>query len=145
MAEMIPDQHGDIRLVTISNPAAGAEIVITQDARVRWEIKSLMYTFVTDGTVANRESEVIFTVGAVEWLRLMPRGKQLASLTDIYSWYPGSKGVKGDAATVQGHILPGNLRFNNQVVISTDTVAMAAGDQYSNVRMIVEEWIEPLA
>ena len=144
MGEMIPVDQGRLRILTPGSPVVGTDFSITQDAHVRWAIMSLFIALTTDATVAARIPELTFHLGAVEVLRLPSVSQQTASLTWLHSWVYKDTFTVPTGSTVRNQMLPKILLFNNQIVISTQTVAIQAGDQWSNPALIVQEWIEPL-
>lgn len=145
MSDMLPPSHGRIVLLAPANPAQGSEISITQPARVRWEIRGLLYTLVTTAGGGNRITHITFSVGAVAYMRLTERGSQAGGVTRHHQWCNEvSPGLTTGSDTLLQQ-LPSLVRFNNQVVIATYTMAIDALDQFQDVRLVVEEWIEPLA
>lgn len=145
MAEMLPPSHGRILLLSPANPAQGAEISITQGARLRWELRGLLYTLVTAAGGGNRITHLTFSVGAVVFMRLTERGSQAGGVSRHHQWcQETSPGLTTGSDTMLQQ-LPNLLRFNDQVVIATYTMAIDATDQFQDVRLVIEEWIEPLA
>lgn len=142
--EMIPDQQGRIRVITPIDPAPGVELVINQDSRVRWLLKSLKYTLVTDGTVQNRIPNLIIMAGAYEAMRFQSRTFQLQNSTTTYQYMNVYSAAKQPTDPTQTEQWPSNILINDQAIILTAIVNLAAGDQIINVVLIVEEWIEPL-
>lgn len=145
MGEMIPIEQGGIRHISTAAPAAGIEIVIALPVRVRWRLISLLVLLTTDATVANRVIHLSITDGGIEVVRFATMQVITASTprTCIFS------AVERHNLSVTGGIMSGqiplNLLLNAQMTIETDTVGMAAGDQYAASELMVREWIEPLA
>lgn len=145
MAEMIPDQHGRILLLNPANPAKGAEIVVTQPIRVRWALKSFQVKLATGLVVADRIPELYIQQDGVEAIRITGSQSLAASGTFIYGWMEGERALSVTGQTSRVTALPRKFYMNNQAVIGTLTVGIDMDDQYSNVVVVVEEWIEPLA
>lgn len=144
MSQQIPDEQGRLRVVTVANPGAGLDVAIVQDARVRWKVLALRLLYVADANVANRAVELVFTVGGLEVMRIGATTPHVAGLTRIHQWYMSDRASPQSGSTVQNEHIPIGLLINNGTTISTDTGNIQVGDQISDVRMMVEEWIEPL-
>lgn len=130
---------GWLRSITGTDPAAGAEIVETVPAGVRWRPLLLTHAFTTSAAVANREPQLALDDGA-NLLALIPSGSsQPASLTLQYSWSRGAAvqfaavGVSA-AGVMPDIVLPAGAR------IRTQTVNLQAADNYSAPQYLVEEW-----
>jgi len=145
MAEMIPTDQGRLRVVSVVAPAIGAEFEHTQDQRVRWRIISVKGKFTADGTVVNRFFNLDMMVGTEVVLRMPVREEATADEVWVISWYTGNQLIPDPAAFSQVGPMPGKLLMNNQMTLKSYTSGIVAGDSWTKVFILVEEWIEPLA
>jgi len=145
MAEQIPVDQGRLVLIAPADPAMGDNPSITQPQRVRWKLKSFQATLITSVTVADRVPELTITVNALEVLRITASQGTAASLTFIYGWMAGERALAVTGQTSRVTALPRNYLVNNQSIIAITTVDIDPADQWQNIRLVVEEWIEPLA
>jgi len=144
MAEMIPDVQGRIRVINIPGPGGGIDIYHTQDARVRWEIKSLFYLLTTEVGVADRIVQLYISNIGGYIMAFEPAEVQPASTARYHQWSPNEGQTVLTGGTVQNNVIPVGLRLNNQMTIETITVGLQPGDDFTEIALIVEEWIEPL-
>jgi len=145
MAEMIPDQQGRLRHITLALPGAGIDLTVTQDAGVRWRFKSLRFVFDTDANAADRHVRIVFILGGTNVLVLWPQQDHKANTNRGYLVSTVSATEIDTNGALRYIIAPEDMLFNNQVVIATLVESMQVGDQLSAAELLVEEWIEPLA
>lgn len=141
-----PDQVGPgggwLRALTGTDPAAGAQVSETVPTGAVWRLKSLLVTFTTDATVADRYPCLTIDDGAVAVYRGEPVAKQTAGTS---LWYGAGDGLPREASVSNtAHwSLPGSLVLDPGYRIRTDTIGMAAGDNYTAPQLLVEEWVQP--
>ena len=132
---------GAVRVISVSDPAAGAEWTHTVPAGVRWRFNSLHCRFVTSGTAATRRSHVEITDGTDRLMIAPPGRTQAASLT--HSYVAPHNFVTVDATT---GVNPYGIVFGLILLAGWDifsvTTNIQAGDQYSLIRLVVEEFPE---
>jgi len=144
MAEMIPESQGRIRLIETAAPGAPAQVVIAQDARVRWRLMSFTVDFITDVAIADRGVHLMIMYGPNVVALFPARAVQAASLTRTYCFSPvGQDTIITATDTIAGQI-PEWYLLNNEVTIQTDVVDMDVMDYFGISYLMVEEWIEPL-
>ncbi len=135
---------GTPKVVTDSAPSAGVEVIIpNQDAKV-WKIKSLSFELTTDDTVANRRVHLRYQDSAKIAMDIFADFVQTASLTRRYTFAPiGAIPTVNQDDDVLVSIPPGIIiPDGNSLRTATDNIQ--AGDQYSDVQILVEELINPL-
>jgi hypothetical protein len=136
--------RGRLYTVLPANPAAGAEISVPVPAGKRWLFKAMKYRFVTSATVANRNSLQRWADGAGNVFASSGQNlNQAAGGTFDYYIAPGigtaAYGV-GAQQQVHNHNPPLGLELAAGYTIGTLTFGIQAGDQYSAVVILVEEW-----
>lgn len=133
---------GGIRLISGTDPAAGAEISETVPTSARWRLLTIRYTLVTSAVAGTRRSNLVLDDGTTIFARHIAGVTQGVSTTLVYNW---GVGLSRLTAAVTGETmdpfidyvqLRGAFRFR------TDTTSLDAGDNYSAPDFLVEEWIE---
>ncbi len=132
---------GQIVVVTVPDPAAGADWSTAVPADRRWRLRVIRFRIVTDANVAARAVNLDFDDAAGnELLRLGSQATQPAGIGRQYYW--------SDINLLQPIItngtqqsLPSNLVLAEGFTVSTFTGAIQVGDQISAIRLWVEEWI----
>lgn len=128
------------RAISLANPAAGAEFTITGPGKGLWRVISVAFRLVTDATVAARVPILTGDDGTTVWLKTADNTSQAASLTVDYGAFAGA--AAGSVAGVYTHFPLGD----NGVILypgwrlRSTTSALQAGDQYSNIGFLVEEF-----
>jgi hypothetical protein len=132
---------GVLRGLVAANPGAGNEFTITQDTSTRWRPLGLSVLFTASAVAANREVSLSISVGGGPNL-LLPTGvTHTANQARTYTFT--SIGVRGAGAQSLNVISPmPPVLTNGGAVYASSTTALDAGDVYSSIRMLVEEWIE---
>lgn len=131
-----------IRVVTGTDPAAGAEVSETVPTGARWELLSVRYTLVTSAVAGARRSRLVLTTpGSAVFVSLLPATTQAASDNLPYLWAPNlpsaSIATTGlQQPLTQRAILPAGA------MLGTSTQAVDAGDNYADVTFAVREWLE---
>ena len=121
-----------------ADPAANTEIAVTVPAYATWRVMGATATLVTSAAVANRLVTLIVDDGANELFRVNAAVTQAASLTYSYSF----------ASAVSDTVVPGNVVKLPQLIIKsgyrirTLTTNLQAGDDWSAMRLLVEEWVQ---
>lgn len=132
---------GFIHSQLTTNPAAGAEMIVTVPASTRWGIISDIFALQTSATVANRNVEFLIDDGVNSYWRVTAPVTVPASTLQIFSVaafnYP-----QGIVATDSVLPMPANLRLIAGHRLRTLTTNLQAGDQYSGLVTLVEEWLD---
>ncbi len=126
----------------VGTAAVGADWVFGVPAGRRWRIRSIIGTLVTAVTPATRQVELLVTDNLlVPLFRVESASTQLASLTQVYDFIPGTT-LTALINTHQPVYMPLDLQLRFGWTIRSNTVALQALDQWSNIELAVEEWIE---
>lgn len=132
---------GDLRAITVGNPAAGADWTFTIPANTRMRIQSIGMTFVTSAAAGNRCPRIMLSDGGNPYWRGVPQAVQAASLTiGIYSAPAVCTSVV--SANTLNIALPNNLVMLAGQSIQSATSGLDVGDQYSQIVIEVEEWVD---
>lgn len=133
---------GFIRNIIPANPAAGADIVNTVPTNARWRPIAFQYALTTSAAVGNRTSEVLLADNLGNaFFQNTQSPAQAASTAVVYNW----SNLTNITAVVLGqtlNALPPGVFLEPGWQINTVTNGILAGDQYSGIRLCVEEWIE---
>jgi len=133
--------RGNIRLITGTNPAAGAEISETVPTGARWRVLSARLTLTTDATVVNRMAMLRITDGATVIAETQAPQVQVASLTYTYNFLR----LGADRVLVQIGQIP--IRMHDFILpagytIQTTTANLQAADDWAAPVLHVEEWLD---
>jgi hypothetical protein len=130
--------HGRIASLVSANPAANTEITVTVPAYAVWRILGATATLTTGVAVPNRLVTLIVDDGVNELFRVNAAVVQAASLAYSYSF----------ASAGSDTVVPGNVVKLPELIIKTGyrirtlTTNLAAADDWSAMRLLVEEWVQ---
>jgi len=144
MAQQIPDQQGRLVVTVVPNPGVGLDWAYAVPAQTRWRLRSVQATLTTSIVAGNRLPELAFAIGGNELLRISASQIQLASLAFITGWMEGERALAIVGQTSRVSSLPRGYLLNAGAQIAVFTVALNVGDQWSDIVIVSEEWIEPL-
>jgi hypothetical protein len=132
---------GWVHAVTVANPAAGAECHINIPTNVRWKVLGFLATFQPSAVVANRIIVIaVISAGFGCWTGPPTQGVP-ASIPVTYTAGMGVVAPATSPRNVNGP-LPNDMILVPVGDIHTSTLNIDPGDQYSNVQMVVEEWLD---
>jgi len=132
---------GFLRRETVS-PTAGSEISFSVPTNARWRIHSLRYKFVTDATITTRRINIIVDDGVNTLIWLPCKVTQAESLIRYYNFVPGDIDETAFTNTEIRASLPNPLILFQGWRIRTSTTNLQAGDAFSGVNLVIEEWLE---
>lgn len=136
------DGPGNLRSITGTNPAAGAEISETVPTGARWALRGISAFLVTDVTAVTRLPHLVIDDGTTLLLRLYSSSGASLSSTVRFHW----AGVGANLVTSSGNfvlsMLPPDLMLSAGWRISMVTVNLQAADDWSAPQLYIEEWIE---
>ena len=127
-----------LSVITVAVPGAGAEWTYTIPASHTYRIHLIAFTFATSATVATRGFRLNLTDAAANRLLTVPSSTQVASLTNFYTGEAGASPVT--VAPNLGFSMPApGLLAAAGWVLSSSTVNIQVGDQYSAIFLVVED------
>jgi hypothetical protein len=132
--------RGWLHGVTVSNPAAGANITTSVPTGVHWNIRSLAFQFVSGAGAGNRTVvlEATLTTGQ-SGLFVVPTSVQTAGLTYLYGY---AQGIFNEFQTPYMAIaLPTDAVLPAGTTITAGLGGIQSADQFQNISMFVEEWV----
>jgi hypothetical protein len=132
---------GMIQQTVVTNPAAGADWIYQTVALTRQRIQSISAQLVTSAVVANRQVQINLPSGAISGFIAPSPSVQPASTTFRYSFVPGLNSIALLANLVVVP-LPPNLVVNFSQTIRTNTTLIDAGDQWQNIVVLSEDWLD---
>lgn len=140
---MFPSESTGLRAnVPVSSPGAGADWGYTTVTNTRTKLLHWNAQLVTSATVANRivRATIKDPGGVLTWQGL-PSSVIPASTTAQVSAGPGANLSTVDATTVNVN-LPGDTFIFGHGQLAVSTLNLQAGDQWSNVNIALEQWID---
>lgn len=135
------DGEGFVKSAQIGNPAAGADWSGAVPVGVRWRFQSITAQLVTSGVAGNRVVTLqVKDSGGNLMASIPPLNAQIAGQTVIYTWadsFPLTLS-QGNALAP----LPANMKVFQQWTVGVSTTNKDVGDQWSNISLNVQEWLE---
>lgn len=128
------------KIITVASPAVATEISIPAPGQGLWRVISLAFRLVTDANVANRAVQLFADDGTNVWWRASAAAVQAAGTTVDHGAFAGAatSTLTGTVATLA---LPSEgLWLEPGWRLRTITANIQAGDQYSAIAALVEEF-----
>jgi len=133
---------GNLKTVSIGNPAAGADWIYTPSSATRTQFLSFDAQLVTSAAVANRIPRIQFIDSLGNLVAQCPPNAVIAaSQTVQVTGYSDAMNTTADPSTVVIG-LPGQAWLERNGQFKSNTVAIQAADQWSNIQIQVFEWID---
>lgn len=132
---------GVLQSLAIANPAAGADWSQSVPTAARWLVRGGAATLVTSVAVATRQVALVIDDGVNTLFTIEAGTTQLASLTQVYSLLPGQTTATLISTQLPIYIPP-DLRLFAGWRIRTSTGAIQVTDQWSAIRLLIEENLE---
>jgi len=133
--------QGNIKIVSQTAPAVGGEVVITQSVGTKWRIINFLVELTTSAITGDRIVYLQLMFGAIERARFGLQAVITNSITRAINYSDASESEILTGRTLVSGQLSRNLIVDNQMIISTLTENLDAGDQYGDPQLLVEEWI----
>lgn len=129
---------GWVHTIAIANPAAGADWFTQVPSGVRWRVRGLTARLTTSAVAGARAVALkLQDAGVLEWTIIGPANNQGPSQGVTYSWAPGLTPAFVLDQTIG---LPADVIMPALFVMQTQTVGMDVGDQWSAIRLLIEEY-----
>lgn len=133
---------GGLTQVVVANPAAGADWIFTVPTNATWRIISISEVLVTSAVVANRVPKFRFNFsGGGRFFRTGNTARVTASSNLLIAAATGGAFV-GDTLDSMQLSLPVGIRVRSGDLIASETLAIDGGDQYSQIVIRFEDYIE---
>jgi hypothetical protein len=128
------------RVISIPQPAAGAEVLATVPATATWRVQCLQMQLVTSAAVPNRIPHLVVkdSLGVSVYNFPSPQN-QGATTTFQYSAGTTVVSLFFDNAAVL--VLPYPMKLGANWSIGTLTTGLDVADQYSKIALHVKEWL----
>jgi hypothetical protein len=133
------DGAGTLRMITGTQPAVGAEILEQVPQNLVWRLVYFSATLASSATAINRTARFRLQDGLSILGQFGVNTTQAASLTYRYTLAPGAtSGYDGsDGIQISGS---SPMELKTGQIITTKTVNLQAGDQWSAPIYVVREW-----
>lgn len=133
---------GRLRTVAVSNPGAGADWSLTVPTNGQWRISSLnaQLAIANAGVARIVRIQILGAGGQLVWQSAAQQTGAINTTVQV-SAAPGQVTTVVDTTTLNIAI-PGLTLMNGTHVIRTSTSNINAGDQWSNIAVQVEEWLQ---
>lgn len=141
-ASFVPLGSGHIVVLPIANPAAGAEFNIVVPRGVAWQVITFFTRFIASATVATRRIRLDLLDNVAARLMLVPTLTVVnASEGWDITWGAGiNSRVAAGGDKISSTDIPNYLILGPGFTLRTVTAAMAAGDTYTEGRLLLREY-----
>ncbi|MBD3320254.1 MAG: hypothetical protein GF350_04075 [Chitinivibrionales bacterium] len=136
----IPQDQPKPRLITIADPAPGAELSSGPPAGHRLKIISIQFSMTASAAVANRTIDLLISQAGVDFLRFDFTIVHTAALTYTYHLVPGMQQAAFTIGFDRFVPAPSDVYLFFGQTIQTDTVNLQAGDQFNNISIYAFAW-----
>ena len=139
LQDLRPDM-GALDIISGANPAAGVEPTITVPDGQWWRLHWVSFQLITDATVDNRRVHLRFDPDTAGLQRFFSSVDHSASKTRTYTFaHFGHALDETDDQAIMAP-LPWPFMVEPNCAISTDTTALAAGDDFSAMTLLREKF-----
>ncbi len=128
------------RTVLVPNPAAGVDWSVAVPGGKLWVVDSITAVLATSAVVANRFANLIVSDGSADVFSLPPNAAQAASLARTLSWVST---YSGPSTFTNGNRWSNGFPswyLDGGYTIRTVTQAIDAGDQWSAIALVVDQY-----
>lgn len=132
----------DVITLAPADPAAGANLALNVNANARWQILFVGFRLVTDAQAATRLINLHGFDGTDIIYNIMPSASHIASTDKQYHFNTGAgRSTTGGSASDQIIALNSDMYLNIGDSLRTTITNIQTGDQISDVRVRVKQWI----
>jgi hypothetical protein len=134
--------QGLLRSVTVANPGAGADWLATVPIGARWRLNSVAGLLTTSAAAGTRYPRLLIDDGVNLLVRVdagMGQGPGGSQLYSFAEGFPAQTTADGNNLAP----LPANNRLMEGWRVLMTTQGILGGDQWSQIALAVEEWLEP--
>lgn len=137
---MDPRNAPRYRVIPIQSPAAGAEVSIVPDTSAGWLVRGLRFTLLTSAVAGARTVTLAVDDTIAEYVRAPAVATQAASLSRVYSGYPGSASAIAAGPVIPLQMPADGLWLPQGHRLRTITDLIDVGDQYGGISLAVIEF-----
>lgn len=130
---------GARRVVTVPAPAAGADLVVKVPGGRLWRVLTGFVTFTASAVVANRFPRLQLLDGGQVFWEGGEATALTAGLTRRYSIAAGGLQATGAVSPAPNQLFMPLVHLHGEQQIVTSTAAIDVGDQWSAMRLLIEE------
>lgn len=143
--EQVPEDQGQVLHTSGTPVGPNVPILKNQSLHTRWRLISVVAKLTADANVADRYVYLDIYKASIIYMRFMCQTPQTNGQVVLYTWSSGS-GSNLIAGSAVGVVSIGtNILMSNEMVVKVDCVNRQTTDQFSDLDLLVEEWIEPLS
>lgn len=135
--------QGAMNTISMIGGGLGAEVDHAVNSFTRYRVQSIQAVLTADATVTTRAPALIVTDASGNQVARCPNPATLtAGLARNFNWTAGLPFETVVSAQANAGGLPSNLVVGSLFRLRTETANLQPGDQWSNPRMLVEEWVD---
>lgn len=136
-------QAGKLELITVADPAAGANFSQAVPTGERWKLIYCRFKLVTSATVATRQVRLQVAPDAGSFpIAFLNEETQTASVTNTYNFSNFGSRISGPNASMTYPLIPANIEIPAAGTIATSINNIQAGDQLSEIRIYIKKFLE---
>lgn len=133
---------GVIRALAGTNPAVGAEVSETVPTGARWQLLAFRVGFATSGTAINRRPTLVLQGNGVSVANIPLFAVVGENTNATISWLPGAPVESSPTTVAMLALLPPEAILLAGDTITTSTINLQPGDDYTGPNILVREWLE---
>jgi hypothetical protein len=137
-------QEGDGYLYApqITSPSAGADFTFTMPSSVRWRVQSINAQLITSAGAGSRLPQIQIQTAGGNTVWMAPPSQAVPASTTAQVSMSSSQVSAVTVPTLVSISLPAPLMIMPGFKINSVTSGLLAGDQWGNIFMMVEEWLD---
>ena len=136
------ESSGAALLVQVTNPGAGVDWAVSVPSFLRWRVRSLAALFTASAAVANRNVTIIIDDGAGHTYWEFDATASITAGQAITIVATGLNAPTGVVTTILSIPIPPDLVLRTVFRIFTSTANIQVADQWSNINLLTEQWID---
>lgn len=129
-------------VIAISNPGSGNEISYTVPTNTRYILRAIRFDLTSDSNAASRRVYLYIDAGSGPILYVFPSPITQDANETKYYYFAAYGNPSNDISNEVYITIPADIVLFQGWRIRTSTSNLQTGDVFSNIRLIVEEWIE---
>lgn len=136
---------GNVYTFPVSNPGAGADWIQTVPVNARWRVRSWTALLTTSASAGNRNVQSVLNVSLGTSFQL-PAAVSIPASTSAVVTASGLSPYTGALTTSVAVPLPPDCVLSgvsgSLMQLGTITAGLLAGDQWSAINLLIEEWLD---
>lgn len=139
MPNPFPLELGQLTIERVTNPGVGTNFTYSPSPRRIEQVIAVQYTLATDANVGTRRARLIVSDTTGQILRIGSDHTIIASRTEVWQFIGNIATLTDENTNYQS--LPDHIILPVGGSLASEITAMEAGDQLSDIRIVLATWI----